>query len=321
MLAAACLLKSLLSGAKAKPAAKSSCSEKSCCKPENTQSSDAAVQAHVDAVAKRYSYMIGHVEEEYFSDAGLALKIQPNAVVVDVGAHFGLFSMQCYIRSGFTSKHYCFEPIPQIRSKLEHTVAGLDPTGNNIKVFPYGLSDKEGSIEFTYVGASPELSGYKDVDFEREVNLATSTIIERYYDDECPEYFRAIMPPWFGKLPYIIGAPILAVIYNLVMLTRDKTELVHCELKRCSDVLAPEKLEVIDILKIDVEGAELDVMRGISKEDWAKVKVAVIEVHDKDGHLALVRDILKENGLTQIEEAQDLITKPLLIWQIIAKRA
>ena len=28
---------------------------------------------------------------------------------------------------------------------------------------------------------------YKDVDFEREVNLATSTIIERYYDDECPE--------------------------------------------------------------------------------------------------------------------------------------
>ena len=204
--------------------------------------------------------------------------------------------LQCYLRSGCTSKHYCFEPIPQIRERLEHTVTGLDPTNQNIKIYPHGLSDKTGEIEFTYVGASPELSGYKDVDFEREINLATSTIIERYYDDECPAYFKAIVPPWFNSLPYIIGAPLLALIYNLVMMTRDKTELVKCELKRLSDVLAPEKLEKIDILKIDVEGAELDVMRGISKEDWAKVQTAVIEVHDKNGHLAIVREILKENG-------------------------
>ena len=35
-------------------------------------------------------------------------------------------------------------------------------------------------VEFTYVAAAPELSGYKDVDFEREMNLATQTQIERY---------------------------------------------------------------------------------------------------------------------------------------------
>lgn len=40
---------------------------------------------------------------------------------------------------------------------------GLDPNGNKIKVFPFGLSDKAGVVDFTYVAAAPELSGYKDV--------------------------------------------------------------------------------------------------------------------------------------------------------------
>ena len=88
--------------------------------------------------------------------------------------------------------------------------------------------------------------------------------------------------------------------------------------------LAPSQGEevgpTIDVLKIDVEGAELDVLKGISAEDWAKVQVAVIEVHDKNGNLAPVRAILRANGLTDIFEEQDLITKPLMIWQILARR-
>ena len=129
------------------------------------------------------------------------------------------------------------------------------------------------------------------------------------------------MPPWFGYLPRFIGAPLLGWMYDRVMASRPETELVQCELRRLSDVLAEQEVgPTIDVLKIDVEGAELDVLRGITAEDWAKVQVAVIEVHDKDGHLAPVREILRANGLTNILEEQDLITKPLMIWQILAKR-
>lgn len=52
----------------------------------------------------------------------------------------------------------------------------------------------------------------------------------------------------------------------------------------------------IDILKVDVEGAEIDVVRGISRDDWAKVQTAVIEVHDIDDNLDQLRSILMKNG-------------------------
>lgn len=289
--------------------------------PRPGSESERAVRAHIAAVTQRYIYMAGHVEEEYFSDRGLALKIPKGAVIVDVGAHFGLFSMSCFEQSGLTSKHFCFEPVPQIRAVCNATMAGLDPAGDRLKVFPYGLSDREGQVEFTYVAACPELSGYKDVAFEREKNLSTGTQIERYYDPDCPEYFRKAFPPIFLYLPRLIGAPLIGLMYDMVMASRPATELVQCELRRLSEVLAGEEVgPIIDVLKIDVEGAELDVLRGISAEDWAKVQVAVIEVHDKNGNLAPVREILCANGLDDISVEQDLITKPLMIWQILARR-
>lgn len=279
------------------------------------------VQQHIERVSKKYSYMMGHVQHEYFADHSLALKIPRNGVVVDVGAHFGLFSMQCHINSGFTSKHFCFEPIPQIRAICESTLGGLDPSKSRMKIYPYGLSDQAGEFEFTYVAACPELSGYSNVDFEIGVNLATATQVDRYYHPDCPPYFRGIVPGWFWYLPRFIGAPLLAMIYDKVMAGRPKSEKVHCKVKRLSDVLSSEDVgPKIDVLKIDVEGAEVDVLNGISQDDWAKIQMVVIEVHDKNGHLAIVKNILSEHGLTNIIEEQDHITKPLEIWQVLATR-
>ena len=53
MFAATCLLKSLLGGAKSKTKPAETCCKKSSDQPENTKSTDAIVQAHVDAVHKR----------------------------------------------------------------------------------------------------------------------------------------------------------------------------------------------------------------------------------------------------------------------------
>lgn len=53
--------------------------------------SERAIRAHIDTVKQKYAYMAGHVDQEYFSDQGLALKIPRGAVIVDVGAHFGCF--------------------------------------------------------------------------------------------------------------------------------------------------------------------------------------------------------------------------------------
>ena len=41
-----------------------------------------------------------------------------------------------------------------------------------------------------------------------------------------------------------------------------------------SALMAQHDLDRIDLLKIDVEGAELDVLRGIRPEDWPRIHQA-----------------------------------------------
>lgn len=52
----------------------------------------------------------------------------------------------------------------------------------------------------------------------------------------------------------------------------------------------------MDLLKVDVERAELDVLRGISDGDWPKIRQLVMEVHDVNGALSAVRELLSIKG-------------------------
>ena len=47
--------------------------------------------------------------------------------------------------------------------------------------------------------------------------------------------------------------------------------------------------EKIDLLKIDVEKGELEVLNGIEDADWPRIHQIVMEVHDLDGRVGMVR--------------------------------
>ncbi len=64
-----------------------------------------------------------------------------------------------------------------------------------------------------------------------------------------------------------------------------------------------EKIKKIDLLKIDVEGAEIEVMQGIKDTNWKIIKQIVIEVHDIQNALQLVTQKLNSHGfMVNIEE-------------------
>lgn len=56
-------------------------------------------------------------------------------------------------------------------------------------------------------------------------------------------------------------------------------------------------VEKIDLLKIDVEGAELGVLRGPSDVHWGKVKNVVLEATQSSGDLARIEELLKAKGI------------------------
>ena len=52
-------------------------------------------------------------------------------------------------------------------------------------------------------------------------------------------------------------------------------EYRSCEVVSVSGLIAAHGLERIDLLKIDVEGDELQVLQGVAQQDWGSIKQVV----------------------------------------------
>jgi hypothetical protein len=87
--------------------------------------------------------------------------------------------------------------------------------------------------------------------------------------------------------------------YN-ASLVRESEHGVDVRVVTMADVIAAEKLERIDVLKIDIEGAERMLLAG--SPDWLRrVDLLLIEMHDGYGFPELERDVTPA-GLTVYRE-------------------
>ena len=121
-------------------------------------------------------------------------------------------------------------------------------------------------------------------------------------------------PMWYGKL-----LPRFLAGFIARRLRKGAVE-VHCKLMTVSEVVAAHDLKRIDLLKVDCEGAELDVLRGVSEQDWPKVQQAVLEVHNVEGQLDQVKDLLTAHGLTELIAEQEPAFQNTSLWNVFARR-
>ena len=166
--------------------------------------------------------------------------------VFDVGANIGLFALFAQqIWKDLTV--YAFEPIPAIFETLK---ANVSLYGGMTKPFQYGLSDKAQTAEFAYYPNSSTQSGrYANVDEDRQV---LKSIINNEEGKD-----TSSMPSRKQFLDDLVDH-------------RVRGESVRCQLRTLSEVICENKIERIDLLKLDVERSELDVLRGVAESDWEK---------------------------------------------------
>ena len=72
--------------------------------------------------------------------------------------------------------------------------------------------------------------------------------------------------------------------------------MVACKATTLSTMIETLDLTRIDLIKVDVEGAELDVLEGISQAHWPMIRRVVAEVHDIDGRMTALTGLLKAQG-------------------------
>jgi acyl carrier protein len=86
----------------------------------------------------------------------------------------------------------------------------------------------------------------------------------------------------------------------------------RCRLRRLTEVMREEGVEWIDLLKVDVQRAEVDVLRGLEGEEWERIGQVVMEVHDgagteSEGRVEAVRELLEREGFEVAAEQDELL--------------
>ncbi len=189
--------------------------------------------------------------------------VQRGDVVLDVGANVGVAAAFFAQLCGASVVH-SFEPAAPIFATLHQNVGHLPAC----VLHPYGLSSICRSASFTYYPRASAMSGlYADPDRDREL---VRTVLLR----------RGVSPADAEEQ--------LAERYEPQTLT--------CELRTLSSFLRAGGPDRIDLLKIDVERAELDVLHGIEERDWPRIRQVAMEVHDEDSRAATIIRLLGDRG-------------------------
>ena len=76
----------------------------------------------------------------------------------------------------------------------------------------------------------------------------------------------------------------------------DQATTVTCRTTTVSQLMIDERLGMIDLLKIDVEGDEMAVLEGITDADADRIHEVVMEAHDVNGRVAAITSWLKAHG-------------------------
>ncbi|HEX8282859.1 MAG TPA: amino acid adenylation domain-containing protein [Pyrinomonadaceae bacterium] len=220
---------------------------------------------HLNRGETDFLYQELFVERAYLRH-GIALR--DGACVFDVGANIGMFSL-FVAQACRDAEVFAFEPLPPVFRLLE---ANATLHGVRARLFNCGLSSRASTETFTFY---PHLS-----------------IISGQFAEEAEE--REVVRSFMLR-----GGAAAAqdeMLVDELLDDRLSSERYECRLRTISEIIAEHNVERIDLLKVDVEKAELDVLAGVEDRDWAKVRQVVVEVHDVGGRLQSVESLLTKHG-------------------------
>lgn len=236
---------------------------------------------------------------------GLALR--PGAVVVDVGANIGIFSLWAYEQCAKDARIYAFEPIPATFAMLQANFQRIDAA--RLHALPYGLGAAAATVQFAYYpNATFASTAYPDSD-QAELHL-TETLLARSLD-QLPKALSFVQ-----HLPPAAQRPLIRLLSRYI----NQRQQVTCQIETLSAMIARWQIPTIDFLKIDAEKSELDVLHGITPNDWPKIQQLFLEVHDRQDRVNTIVDLLRANGFRHVIAEQDPFFANTEIHAIYAKR-
>ena len=213
---------------------------------------------------------------------------------------FARYAAEAIAAAGGSAQIHSFEPLPPVHALHKRNTEELDGVIlHNFGLCAGNASTAPSSVTFEYF---PGLPGNGTMKFEErdmfQKKLFASTEGVKKYLSQLASTSRALR--CFLALVY----PCRAALVQRFYAGRAADHIPYeCELRTASSVIdaaAADDIDipVIDLLKIDVEGAELDVMQGFEDAQWKIVRQVVAEVHDTRGGCRLCKISYKRQDFT-----------------------
>lgn len=219
---------------------------------------------------------------EIFHDKSYDIAALPeDAVIIDAGANIGLFSLYMKQRHP-SSRILAFEPAPENVQMYKRNMQLHGITG--VEVYQCALGGYKREAELTFF---PMLPGNSTLHPEQKTDT-----LETLPND-----------------------------HPLVEAWTEKVEKIPVEVRPLSSFLEQTPaLTRIDLLKVDVEGAELDVLAGLSDAHWNLVQNVVLEITDIDGGMAAVEGFLRSKNFSVSRTSPDWALEGFKMFMLVAKR-
>lgn len=216
------------------------------------------------------------IDQEYLRHG---ISIRPGAMIVDAGANIGLFSIWAERVAGGQCSILALEPVPETfaRLRLNWEEHGLWQRPG-MSALPLGLGRIGGPTALP-ITVYPGLPGSSTVD-------PASKVVEH-------ERLREL------RLAQVRGNKFLERTVRRELDDGLTPHVVDCAFAPLSEVLRTHAIGRIDLLKVDVEGAELDVLLGLDEETWPQVQQVVLETTGSE-RAASLEALLRSVGLGRV---------------------
>ncbi|KAG5511706.1 hypothetical protein JKF63_07304 [Porcisia hertigi] len=271
------------------------------------------------------------VAREIFTDTvymryGVNVPATGSPLVIDVGSHVGLFSM-FVLEANPQAIVVAAEPIPEMCALTKENTARY---GQQVWVEQLGVSAT--SLNGAEFIVDPRVTAGASM-YEREITrpwkaVSLCTQLSVMGRDNVTSGILPAQPTlllcWLLEKPVLqwvvvmLLTPALFLFLIFLLVSPSQRRRVRCDcvsfgelLERASSRMADVAMRrriaegPIALVKVDVEGAEWDVLQGIAASEWKRIEQLVVEVHDVHDRVCRVVQFLKAKGFQQVHTAQE----------------
>ena len=119
---------------------------------------------------------------------------------------------------------------------------------------------------------------------------------------------------WWAKLIPKFITPLIVKYLTL------GSKKVQSPVITLSQFIEEKKIDCIHLIKIDCEGEEINVLRGIKNKHWKLINSVIMEVNDISNNIEVAKEILSKNGFKNIKMEKEKGFEKTKLINICAKK-